>query len=511
MELKRAALYIRVSTDMQAEEGESIPAQRDRLARWARDNGYVVAGEYVDAGASARAADRPEFLRMMADAREKPRLWDAILVWKWDRFARNADDAVVYKQLLRRQLGLDLISVGDPRSEGAVGLLMERILDVVAEFQSLTTAEHVKNTMGFLAQQGRWLGKIPFGYRLDENGKLAIREDEAVAVRWAFDQVSRRQASVTSIAEDFAAAVRFPATAGRGYRWSYQAVAKMLRNRVYIGEVLWNRRFTEISNTNGTSHKRVGNRSESEWITSPDAHPAVVDRELFDAVQRILSDIGGRYSARSAYGDYLFRGMVRCAQCGGNMVLYAPDNGGKPKLACSAYFRVRSVACRPLNSIRLDELATSVGTALNTLAGGATPPDLEIVVDKPHTGRTPEVALAAVQQRLQRLLDAYEGGAITLDEFRERRGLLDAETARLEAAIQEHKVEALDSPRLVERLRRTAREILPIVLGDDSELTIPQQNAALTLAIDHITVDRAAGRIQIVWRVPREESSTFTD
>lgn len=502
---KRAAIYVRVSTDMQVEEGESIPAQRDRLARWARENGYTIVADYTDAGESARAADRPEFLRMMADAREKPRPFDAILVWKWDRFARNADDAVVYKQLLRRQLGLDLIAVGDPRSDGAVGVLMERILDVVAEFQSLTTAEHVKNTMMYLAQQGRWLGKVPFGYQLD-NGKLAIREDEAKAVRWAFEQIARREASVTSIAEAFASGNAFPSTRQRGYRWSYQAASNMLRNAVYVGEVRWNRRSTAVTaGGDGISRKRVGRRRQSEWITVENAHPAIVDRELFAEVQRVLHEIGGRYSGRSKYGDYLFRGLVRCARCGGRLVWYAPENGSRPRLVCSAYFRVRSVACRPLNSIHVDSLAATVAEAINSVAEGVTPPDLQIAVDRTRTTRAPGAALEAVQQRLQRLLDAYEGGALTLDEFRQRRALLDAETARLESLLREELGEGRPDAQLVERLRRKAREVLPVVLGPESDRSVAQQNAALAAIIDRITVDRQLGSVQIVWRVPAED------
>ena len=499
MPVKQAAIYIRVSTARQAEEGDSLPAQRETLTEWAKAHGYIVVAEYCDAGESARVADRPEFVRMLKDARQSPRPFDAVLVWKWDRFARNMDDAIVYKGLLRRQLGLEVFSVGDPQTTGAVGVLLERILDVVAEFQSLITADNVKNTMAYLARNGRWLGKVPFGFTLDSEGKLAVQEEEAEAVRWAFREVGRREQSVSSTAEVFASGARFPATIRKGYKWSPQAVRQMLQNRVYIGEAIWNRRYTLIDSSGGTSKKVRRKRDTEEWVVVPEAYLAIVDRETFDAAQRVLDAIGAKY-ARTPYGDYLFRSLVRCARCGHQMVLYAPSNGTKARLACSQYFRIPTVACRPFNYVRPEELrAAVVETMQRILKGAPAPSDVEIKVVKSTRTRSPEAVLEALRQRLQRLMDAYEAGAITLDEFRARRGVLDAEIARAEEAVRSEREGEGSKTRLLHHLREQIAGVAPLL--DDGQAAVTQLNAALARVIDHIDIDRVAGSIRITWRL----------
>lgn len=497
MTRRRAAIYIRVSTDQQAREGESIPAQRQRLTDWARAHGYQVVAEYCDAGESARAADRPEFVRMLKDARSGDREFDTILVWKWDRFARNVDDATIYKGLLRRQLGVDLKAVGDPESEGAVGVLLERILDVVAEFQSLVTAEHVKNTMSFLASSGRWLGKVPFGYRLGEGGLLVAEPDEAEAVRWAFGAFARGDEGIAGIADRFASGGLFAATLRRGYKWSPQAVRVMLSNRVYTGAVVWNRRRTVIESTDGMSRRSTRHRDEGEWVVVEGAHEPLVDDATFETVQAALEQNRMRRRRARPYGDYLFRGLVTCGRCGHSMVMYAPDNGTLPRLACSAYFRMPTVACRPMNYIRKAELVEAVTAALDTILAGEVPPNLELVGDQ--GGRTRhERRLAALSDRLARLMDAYEAGAITLAEFKARREAVDRERRAAEEALRVEE-ERADRAELLAGLQHAAERVRGLLAQAEAS-SVGTVNAALRQVVHSITVDRERGLVDIRWR-----------
>lgn len=494
---KRAVLYIRVSTDMQAQEGESLSAQSDRLRKWAKEHGYVVVGEYVDAGESARVADRREFTRMLQDAKQEPRPFDAILVWKWDRFARNMDDATIFKSLLRRQLGIELISIGDPNLGGAVGTLVERMMDVIAEFQSLLTAEHVKNTMSFLAENGRWLGKVPFGYKL-ENGKLMPHEEEAEAVRWAFDQVRRRQIAIFSLAEIFAQGSQFPCTVKRGYKWSPQAIRNMLRNPVYVGRVIWNRRYMTITSIGGVSKKRQGFRDESEWIVVENAHPPIIDRGTFEEVQRVLHEIGAKY-ARTPLGDYLYRGLVKCARCGHNLVYYAPKKG-LPKLVCSQYFRIPAMKCYPMNAIRPEELEQIVLRSMEEILQRDEVPELDIAVSSSRNpAQSIELAIEHNRQRLRRLMDAYESGAYTIEEFKSRRQEIDLEYERLQEALRQRTQEEEDQAALVAALRAKVADVLAVMRGE--EATVAQKNAALASVIDHIVVDKQSGSVRIRWRL----------
>ncbi|MEW8979937.1 MAG: recombinase family protein [Symbiobacterium sp.] len=497
-ELRRAAAYIRVSTGMQAEEGESLSAQQARLHAWAKENGYVIVREYVDAGESARTADRPQFVRMLQDAKAQPRPFDAVLVWKWDRFARNMEDASMYKALFRRRLGVELISITQPTPEGAVGQLLERMLDLIAEFQSALTAENVYSTMAYLAEQGRWLGKRPFGYDL-QDGRLVVKPDEAEAVAWAFGMVARRERSVYAIAESFGMGSLFPATLNRGYRWSPTAVRKMLQNEVYLGRTVWNRRFTEIDNLGGTSTKVRGFRNQDEWITVENAHPAIIDKETFEAVQRVLREQSSR-RPRSKRGEYLFWGMVRCARCGHHLTWHESKKS-PARLICSEYFRPRHMACRPMVYIRPMELEEAVLGAIREIIAGTEQTPLTFATPKRAKTVTPEALLAANAAKVQRLLEAYEAGAITLDDLKTRRTILEQEAERLRQAAAS-KDSGPDYEAQVAALRERLTDVLAIL--QDEEAPVAAKNQALGAVIREIVIDREAQRIDIHWR-PIEE------
>lgn len=499
---KRAAIYARVSTEMQASEGESIPAQVDRLHRWARENGYIVVAEYIDEGQSARTSDRKEFARMLQEAKAQPKPYDAILVWKWDRFARNVDDASIFKSLIRRQIGMELNSISDPQMGGAVGTLMERILDVIAEFQSLLTAENVKNTMSFLAEGGRWLGKRPFGYDL-QDGKLVPKADEAEAVRWAFDQIAKRQSSMLSIADVFAVGAQFPATLK--YKWSQQAIRQILRNPAYLGQVVWNKRSTQVTSMSGVSQKIRSMRDEAEWITVEKAHEPIIDEETWRDAQHVLDEIGAKYT-RTPKGAWLFHGLVRCARCDSKFSYYHPNDRTLPKLVCNRYFRMRTDprSCKPMNWMRPADLKTIVLHAMRALIGGEELDALDIVSPRRQTAKqTTASAATANRQRLQRLLDGYEAGIYSLDEVKERRQAIDAEYARLTAPQQENGAAQDTREAEIALLRERVADVLGLL--ENREIGIQSKNGLLSLIIDRITVDREANTVSIRWRVGAPE------
>jgi len=126
-ELKTAACYIRVSTDKQEEL--SPASQLKEIRKWAKDNGYILTDDYIfmeNEGISGRKADkRPEFQRMIATAKVSPRPFDTIIVWKFSRFARNQEESIVYKSLLKKK-GVSVISISEPIIDDVFGSLIKR-------------------------------------------------------------------------------------------------------------------------------------------------------------------------------------------------------------------------------------------------------------------------------------------------------------------------------------------------------------------------------------------------
>ena len=163
----RCVIYLRVSTREQAEHGEgeegfSIPAQREACVRHIRDKGWDLVDEYADRGESARSADRPQLQEMLARIAEDGDV-DAVVVHKIDRLARNMEDHVAIRALLRRR-SVTLVSITENLEETASGRLVEGIHALMAEFYSANLASEIKKGMAQKAKMGGWPHSAPLGY-----------------------------------------------------------------------------------------------------------------------------------------------------------------------------------------------------------------------------------------------------------------------------------------------------------------------------------------------------------
>jgi len=121
-----------VSSEKQAETDLSIAAQLKALRRYALDRDWEVYREFVDEAESARTANRPAFKDMIALAKQREKPFDAILVWKLSRFARNREDSIIYKSLLRKY-GISVISMNEQVDESPAGMLLEGMIEVFDE------------------------------------------------------------------------------------------------------------------------------------------------------------------------------------------------------------------------------------------------------------------------------------------------------------------------------------------------------------------------------------------
>ena len=158
-----AALYARVSSDRQ-DVDLSVSAQMRALRDYANKKGYRVVREYVDEAESGRVADRPEFRRMIDEARKTTAPFREILVWKFSRFTRKREHAVAFKSMLRRQ-GVRVVSITEQAEDTATGRLLEGIIESVDEFYSENLAQEVLRGMREAASRGFWVAPMPpYGY-----------------------------------------------------------------------------------------------------------------------------------------------------------------------------------------------------------------------------------------------------------------------------------------------------------------------------------------------------------
>ena len=183
--MTNVALYARVSSEKQAENDLSIASQLKALRNYAQKNGWTIFKEFVDEAESARSANRPAFQEMIAYARRKIKPFDAILIWKHSRFARNREDAIIYKSLLRKQ-GISVISMNEPIDDTPAGKLLEGIIEVIDEFYSLNLAEDTIRGLRENATRGFQNGSIPIGYKAKKvmdgnNERTKLEPDETFA------------------------------------------------------------------------------------------------------------------------------------------------------------------------------------------------------------------------------------------------------------------------------------------------------------------------------------------
>ena len=151
-----AALYARVSSDRQ-DVDLSISSQLKALREYADRNGYQAVREYVDEAESGRSIDRPGFKAMIGAARQDANPFSAILVWKLSRFARNREDSIIYKSLLRKH-GVQVISINEPLDDSPSGRLLEGIIEVIDEFYSANLSQDVVRGMRENASRGFFVG-----------------------------------------------------------------------------------------------------------------------------------------------------------------------------------------------------------------------------------------------------------------------------------------------------------------------------------------------------------------
>src|SRR2546427_3141807 len=192
----RAALYMRVSTGRQAEHDLSIPDQRRQLESWCRTQGYTVAAEFIEGGASAGDDRRPVFQQMIERACDGEQAFELILVHSYSRFFREAFEQEFYLRKLAKH-GVRVVSITQPVGDESepVHAMMRKVIALFDEYQSKENAKHVIRSMKENARQGFWNGATaPLGYKLVEaekrgskiKKKLAVDPVEAETVRLTF-------------------------------------------------------------------------------------------------------------------------------------------------------------------------------------------------------------------------------------------------------------------------------------------------------------------------------------
>ena len=462
-----AACYIRVSTEDQTEY--SPDAQRKALEAYAVQHGMTILPEhiYVDAGISGRKASiRPAFMAMIAAAKQSPPPFGLILVHKLDRFARNREDSIVYKSMLLRQCGVRVISVTEHLEDDKMGLILEAMLEAMAEYYSINLGEEVRKGMAEKARRGELQTSPPFGYRAKEN-RLVPEPEEAEVVR----ELYRRFAAGDSIHTLTRWAGERGVLSRRGNPLDSRGIRYILENPVYTGKLRW------------------GRDGEGSRILTEGGHTPLVDRALFLSVQDLLAQNASRYGRHARPGGarkHWLAGLVRCAACGGGMIFTKPHY-----LRCGRYVKGRCAASQHVPAAVLE---TAILDRLRSDAAG----EGELVVTPlPEEGRRREESLtrqaAAAERKLERLREAYLCGAETAEEYRTQKLVLLRQAERLRAARERESTAPGTGPSAEEWQRAAERLAAP-------KADLEAQYRAAASVLSSCVWDKAAGSVTLTYR-----------
>ncbi len=280
----RAVIYARYSSDNQREE--SIEGQLRECTAFAEKNGITILRHYIDRAFSAKTDNRPEFQNMIKDSGKK--LFDMIIVWKLDRFARNRYDSARYKATLKKN-GVKVVSATESISDGAEGILLESMLEGMAEYYSADLSEKVVRGMTENALKCKYNGgTLPVGYIIDSEQYFQPDPVTAPFILEAF-KLYDEGATMTKIRDTLN---HHGVKNTRGQPLTYNSVQHLLNNRRYIGEYTY------------------------RDIVVPDGIPALVPQDLFDRVQDKMAKNKKAPARHKAEDDYLLTTKLFCGYCG---------------------------------------------------------------------------------------------------------------------------------------------------------------------------------------------------
>lgn len=456
-----AALYVRVSTGRQEEL--SPDAQKRLGLEYAKKNKLLIRPEHIfmENGISGREAKkRPEFQKMIGLAKSKPAPFQMILVWKFSRFARNQEESIVYKSLLKKQCGVEVVSISEPLIDGPFGSLIERIIEWMDEYYSIRLSGEVTRGMTEKALRGGYQNTPCLGYDAAGDGKpFVINEETFQSVEFIFRKTHDEHLHATEIARqlnDMGKRTR------RGTLFEKRSVQNVLRNRFYIGEVKWND------------------------IVFQGTHETRIDPEYFQEVQDYLDSIY-RPSIHSVSAcKHWLSGLLKCSTCGASLAYNAHGKGKTQFFNCWKYAKgFHRGSC----SVSVKKAETAAIEYLKNILSG----EDFIFTYKPATVTTNDnqleeykKELAKIGSRESRIKLAYENGIDTLEEYKENKLRIKEEKQRLELLIANFQTE-VELPSKDQILEK-AHTVLDVI--QDENISYEIKGNLMRSIVEEIIFDR---------------------
>lgn len=477
-----AAAYVRVSDERQDEY--SPDSQLKKTREYAAKEGYQIPDEYVfyDDGISAKSTrKRNEFNRMIAMAKEKDHPFEVIYVWKFSRFARNQEESMVYKNLLRKK-GVSVVSVSEPIPEGHYGTLIERIIEWMDEFYLINLSAEVQRGMHEKATRGEPLVPPPFGYYMKDK-KYYPDGEKADIIREIFDRFNAGE-GMRAIATDLGArGIRTKRGNLPDNRW----IEYVLRNPTYLGKIRWS--------LEGRAASKRDYDNENIMIVDGH-HEPIITEDQWNQAQERLDEIKRKYpkhARREQPVDYMLKGLVRCSSCGGTLALLSGVKTTKNpnrSIQCCNYSRG---SCHTSHSITIPKINKAFITGLEEAIGNKTfaiSPDRK-KQEKPK-GPDYDKLIAIEEKKLERAKAAYLAEIDSLEQYAKNKNEIEQQIQALKD------LQAKDTPKetkISTSYVSKVQEVLEFIKQEN--ISEKAKNEALREIIDKIIYDKANSTLAI--------------
>lgn len=456
------ALYIRVSTESQEEL--SPDAQKRLLLDYAKKNHIIISEEFVfsESVSGRHVQRRPEFQRMIAIAKQPSHPIDVILVWKYSRFARNQEESIVYKSMLKKD-NVDVISISEPLIDGPFGTLIERIIEWMDEYYSIRLSGEVLRGMKEKALQHGYQSTPCLGYDAVGGGKpFVINESEYAIVSYIMDLYDCQNMDATAIARK---CNELGYITKRGNPFEKRTIDRILMNPFYCGTVSWN------------------------GIEFEGMHETRLSRERFDNRQKLITSRKRTRKVRNVSTcRHWLSGILKCSVCGASL---SYNTGKRPHFACWKYSKGFH---KEYVGITVSKAEEAVFTYFDEILSGA---DFTYIQKTPPSDDSAlieqlEKELSKLSSREQRIKEAYENGIDSLEEYKSNKDRLVANKLQLEAELQSLNAKQkkdIDKEELLKEIK-SVNDVLR-----DPDVGYEEKGVLIRTIAEQIVYDRQAGQM----------------
>ena len=445
----RAAAYARYSTYRQTEN--SIEAQLEAINSYCEKNGYIIVSTYVDMAKSATNTDRPDFQRMITDARAG--VFEAVIIYDISRGSRDVSDWFSFRKAMMA-LGIQVLSATEKLGDisNPNDFLVELINVGLGQHMVLQTRQKSIAGVAQKAKTGAFLGGVaPLGYDI-QNGLYVINKWESEAVREIFSRYADGESYNEII--DYLASRGYKGK--RGQAIGKNSLSSILTNERYIGVYTWNKRHVKYMG------KWAGGTPNPDAVRIEDAIEPIIDIQTWRKVQERMSD-NKKNARNTAVHEYLLRGLIECRECGG---AYTGKTNTNSKGYTTRYYvcgnKYRTHTCKARN-INADEIESMVVAQLTQFLRTSNPErvadsalEQQASLSSGHEANKRE--LAKLRTQLANCTRAIKEGII-YPELKEEMADIQNKIALLTRELESAKEIKLDRQAIIENLKKDANSI----------------------------------------------------